>query len=60
MINTHIDTKSAKGLEDINKCAFCGKITNFYYWELTCYICPTCLGKYRKVLAVPIFWRKEE
>ena len=28
------------------RCAFCGKETNYYFHELGCYICPECLGKY--------------
>ena len=39
-----------------NKCAFCGKPTNYYYNALSCYICPTCLGEYKKALAQPIYY----
>ena len=39
-----------------NKCAFCGKPTNYYYNALSCYICPTCLGEYKKALAQPTYY----
>lgn len=29
------------------KCAFCGKETNFYFKELDCFICVKCLAEYK-------------
>jgi late competence protein required for DNA uptake (superfamily II DNA/RNA helicase) len=31
-----------------NRCQFCGELSNYFDVELNCYVCPTCLGKYRK------------
>jgi hypothetical protein len=43
-------------MKEENKCAFCGKSTNYWFPELQCYICPTCLGEYKKALTFPISW----
>ena len=32
------------------ECAFCGKRTNYFFPELNCYICPSCLGEYKSAL----------
>jgi len=32
------------------KCAFCGRETNYFFQELNCYICPSCLGEYKSAL----------
>ena len=34
--------------KNLERCAFCGKLTNYYFGELACFICPTCLGEYKK------------
>jgi len=35
------------------KCAFCGKQTNYFFWELHCYICISCLAEYKKKKGQP-------
>jgi len=30
-----------------NECAFCGRPTNYYSYDLLCYVCPKCLGEYK-------------
>lgn len=41
-----------------NKCAFCGKRTDYYSWELVCYVCPRCLGEYKKYKECPVpYWQ---
>jgi late competence protein required for DNA uptake (superfamily II DNA/RNA helicase) len=41
-------------MKNKNKCAFCGNSTNYFLYELACYICPKCIGEYRKASAVPV------
>jgi hypothetical protein len=43
-------------MKKTNKCAFCGKMTNYYEWELASYICPTCLGEYKKAQQKPFYY----
>jgi NMD protein affecting ribosome stability and mRNA decay len=43
-----------------NKCAFCGKPTNYYSYELVCYVCPKCLGEYKKASATPVYFKIKE
>jgi len=31
----------------MKRCAFCGKPTNYWFYELNCYICIDCLAKYK-------------
>ena len=42
--------------EGIVECAFCGEPTKYFSPELVCYICPKCLGEYRKALAMPVYF----
>jgi hypothetical protein len=35
-----------------NKCAFCGRPTDYYSYELLCHVCPKCLGEYKNASAV--------
>ena len=32
--------------KNVTRCAFCGRMTNFYSKELECYICINCLSEY--------------
>jgi ribosomal protein L37AE/L43A len=43
---------STNYLKKEHTCAFCGRRTNFYFEELTCFICSSCLGEYKKTSIV--------
>jgi len=34
----------------MKQCAFCGKPTNYFSYELNCYICIECLAKYKRAM----------
>jgi hypothetical protein len=38
-----------------NQCAFCGKLSNYWFDILNCYICPSCLGEYQRSAYIPVF-----
>jgi len=53
---TELNTKTFSTSESFNKCAFCGRPTNYFFQELNCYICPSCLGEYKKASTPPVYW----